>query len=815
MAAQLPSHARVVIIGGGIIGCSIAYHLTKLGWTDVLVLERGELTCGTTWHAAGLVMQLRSNFTMTQLSRYGAELYEKLEAETGQATGFKRNGSLAIARTEGRFTEVKRMASLGHWFGVDVDVVSPAAARDIYPLLDPSRIVGGIFIPGDAQTNPADTTMALAKGATQGGARIFNRTSVTGFKLKNGAVAGVLTDKGDIGCEIAVNCGGIWARQIGRLAGVNVPLYAAEHMYVVTTAMAEVKPDLPVLRDADGYVYVKEDAGKLLVGCFEPVAKPLPLEQLPAGFAFGELPADWEHFELPMTRALEMIPLLERAEIRHFLNGPESFTPDNKFIMGEAPEVRNYFVAAGFNSQGILAGAGAGKAMAEWIVAGKPTMDLSEIDIARFHPFQVNERYLQERTSESLGLLYAMHWPHRQVETARPVRMTPLHDRLAARGACFGETAGWERANWYAPAGMKPQYQYAYGRQNWFAPVGAEHRAVRAGVGIFDLSSFAKYLVQGPDAEKALQWICANDVAVASGKVVYTAMLNARAGIEADITVTRLAEDRYMVVTAAASQTRDYHWLRRNMPADARVYVTDVTAGFGVLSIMGPRSRDLLRRLTGDDLSTAAFPFATAREIDVGYARALALRVSYVGELGWELYLSSEFVPAVFDRLMAEGEDLGVKLAGYHALDSLRCEKGFRHWGHDITPDDTPLEARLTFAVAVDKPGGFLGRDGLLRRKQEGLRRTLVHLTLDDPEALFFHDEPIYRNGEKAGRITSGAFGYTLGRAVGLGYIHHPPGAGSAFIADGRYEIEIAMERTPATCSLAAFYDPAHERMRA
>lgn len=814
MARALPSQARVVVIGGGIIGCSIAYHLTKLGWRDVVVLERGTLTCGTTWHAAGLVMQLRANYTMTQLSRYGTDLYERLEAETGQATGFKRNGSILLARTPERFTEIKRMASLGRCFGVEANVVTPAEVRDLWPLLDPARLVGGVFIPGDGQTNPTDTTTALAKGARAGGAKFIERTKVTGIRKRNGAVAAVETDRGEIACEIAVNCAGIWARDVGSLAGVQVPLYAAEHMYVVTGTIAGVTPDLAVLRDTDGYVYIKEEAGKLLVGSFEPESKPLPMARLPEPFEFGELPEDWEHFEAPMMNAIEMVPVLAEAEIRKFMNGPESFTPDNKFILGEAPELKNFYVAAGFNSQGVLSGAGVGKAMSEWIVEGGPTMDLSELDIARFARFQSNNRYLHDRTRESLGLLYGMHWPHRQVESARPARLTPLHDRLAVHNACFGEAAGWERANWYAPPGMAPAYVYSFGRQNWFDVVAEEHRAVREAVGLFDLSSFAKFMIEGPDAERELQRICANDLAVPVGRVVYTGLLNPRGGFEADLTVTRLAENRYLVVTAAASQTRDFYWLRRNLDAQARVTLTDVTSSYGVLSVMGPRARELIGGLSDANLSNAVFPFASCQEVELGYAQALALRVTYVGELGWELYLPSESMVPVFDLLMEAGQELGLKLAGYHALDSLRSEKGYRHWGHDITPADTPLQAGLGFAVGFGKEADFIGRVALEAQRRAPLTRRLVHFMLEDPGPILLHDEPIYRDGEIVGRITSGAYGYTLGRSVGMGYLEHPAGVDAAFVNAGSYELELACERFPARASLKPFYDPKGERVR-
>ncbi len=810
----IPSQARVVIVGGGIIGCSIAYHLAKLGWRDVVLLEKGHLTSGTTWHAAGLVNQLRASHTLTQLSRYGVGLYERLEAETGQATGFLRKGSMPIARTEARLTEIRRMAALGDCFDVEAYEITPSEVQDLWPPMDVTQIKGAIFIPGDAQVNPVDTTMALAKGARAHGVRIVEETPVTAIRRKHGSVSGVATEQGDIACEYIVNCAGIWAREIGLMAGVNVPLYAAEHMYVVTEPIAGLSNKLPIVRDTDGCIYIKEDAGRLLVGCFEPEAKPLPLDKLPRGAEFIELAEDWDQFEMPMRNALALIPCLKSAPIRQFLNGPESFTPDNKFIMGEAPELRNFFVAAGFNSQGILNAAGAGKVLSEWIVEGQPSIDLAELDIARFGRFQNNRRYLAARTRESLGLLFQMHWPYRQVETARPVRLSPLHARLVEHNACFGEAVGWERANWFAPAGVEARYDYAYDRQNWFDYVRDEHGAVRNTVGLLDMSSFAKYLVQGPDAERELQRICANDVAVPDGKVVYSQLLNRRGGIEADLTVTRLADERYLVVTAAASQSRDFNWIARNLADGARVYLTDVTSGFGVLAVMGPRARKLLSRVSDADFSNQAFPFGTYQEIDVGYARALALRVTYVGELGWELHLPTEFMVPVFDRLFEAGADLGLKLCGMHAMDALRSEKGYRHWGHDITPAETPLEAGLGFAVSFKKTTAFIGRDALERQRETGLTQRLVHVMLEQAEPMMFHDETIYRDGVIAGRITSAAFGYGFERPLGMGYIESgKDGAGDELTKD-HFEVDIAGERVPATISLKPFYDPKSERVR-
>jgi glycine cleavage system T protein len=814
MTEQLPKHARVVIVGGGIIGCSIAYHLTKAGWTDVVLLERAVLTSGTSWHAAGLVMSMRSTHTLTELCRYSSDLYEVLEKETGQATGFRRVGSLPVARTPERFHEIKRTASLAKVFGIQVDVLSPDEVAKLHPLIDKKRVVGGLFIPSDGQTNPVDTTNALAKGARLRGAKIFERVSVTGITQKNGEATGVQTSLGPISCEKLVLCAGLWTRDLARLAGVHVPLYAAEHMYVTTAPIENLESGLPVIRDADGYVYIKEDAGKLVVGSFEPKGKPLSVERLPTGGEFIELTEDWDHFGLPMSNAIELVPRLENAQIRHFMNGPESFTPDNKFILGEAPEVRNLFVAAGFNSQGILSAAGVGRAMADWIISGEPQMDLSEVDIARFARFQVNGRYLHDRIGESLGLLYGMHWPYRQIESARPVRRSALHDRLTARGACFGETAGWERANWYAPTGIEPRYAYAWGRQNWFPHVRDEHMAVRERAGLFDLSSFAKFQIEGRDAEAELQRLCANDISGPVGKITYTQMLNSRGGIEVDCTVTRMSEDRYWVIDAAANQVRTMHWIKRHLTREGRACITDITSSYGVLSLMGPRSREILARLTPANLSNTAFPFATQQQIEVDYALAYAFRVTYVGELGWELYVPAEFMASVFDAVERAGANAGMQLAGYHALNSLRTEKGYRHWGHDISPSDTPYQAGLGFAVALHKPQDFIGRAAIQCQKGVPLPKRLVHVALKDAGPSLFHDEPIYCDGKIVGRVTSGCEGYCLGAAVGMGYIHDPSGVTAESINGRRFEVEIATERFDANVSLRPFFDPSSLRVR-
>jgi glycine cleavage system T protein len=818
---RIPSSADVVIIGGGIVGCSVAYHLARRDCRDVLLLERRQITCGTTWHAAGLVGQLRATHNLTRLAQYTTELYAVLERETGQATGFLQTGSIAVAADESRFEELRRGASMARSFGLEVRILRPAEARERWPLLAADDLVGAVFLPKDGRTNPVDTTQALAKGARRAGVTILENVKVTGIGTSGGRVTGVETEQGEVRAAKVVNCAGMWAREVGGWANVSVPLHAAEHFYIVTQPIAGLAPGLPVLRDADACSYFKEDAGKLLVGWFEPQAKPWGSEGIPEDFAFDQLPADLAHIEPLFASAMHRVPILESAGVQVFFNGPESFTPDDRYLLGESPETRGLYVAAGFNSIGIQSAGGAGKVLADWIVDGHPPFDLWDVDIRRCMPFQRNRRYLRDRTVESLGLLYAMHWPFRQAETARGVRKSTLHDRLAAAGACFGEVAGFERANWFAPKGTEPRYEYSYGRQNWFDASAAEHRAVRERVGLFDQSSFAKFVVRGADAASALNRICANDVDVPVGRVVYTQWLNERGGIEADLTVTREAEDAYLIVTACASQTRDFTWLSGHLPEGARVAAVDVSAAYAVLGLMGPRSRDLLATLTDSDLSSRAFPFGTSQVIDLGYARVRASRITYVGELGYELYIPSEFAQSVFDVIVSAGGDFGLTLAGYHAMNSLRMEKAYRHWGHDIGDEDTPLEAGLQFALAWKKPGGFIGREALLEQRERGVRRALVALALERSDRLLYHNEPIWRDGALVGRITSGMFGHTVGTALGLGYVSNGDASArggapldAAWIAKGAYEVEVAAERVPARVSLRPFYDPSSERVK-
>jgi len=813
--SRLPTQAEIVIIGGGIIGCSVAYHLAKLGKKDVLLLERKKLTCGTTWHAAGLVRTMLYSGNLTRLARHSIELYTRLEKETGQATGLKQNGSISIATNPERWDELRRGASMAKAFGVEAEEISARKAQAMWPLLNIDDVVGAIFFPRDGQTNPADTAMALAKGARMGGVTILEDCKVAGILTKDGRAIGVRTAEGEVKAEVVVNCAGMWARDIGLMAGVDVPLHAAEHFYIVTEPM-ELPPNLPVMRDMDSCAYYKEDAGKLLVGAFEPNAKPWGTDGIPEDFSFDELAEDFEHFQPILEGALHRVPKLAETGIRKFFNGPESFTPDQRYLLGEAPGLKNFYVAAGFNSIGIQSAGGAGMALAEWIVGGHPPFDLWDVDIRRMQPHQNRKTYLRGRVSEALGLLYAMHWPYRQFQTARGIRLTPLYMRLKEHGACFGEVAGWERANWFAPAGVAPKYEYSFGRQNWFSCAGAEVKATREKVGLFDQSTFAKFIVRGTDAERELQRISAADMAVEPEHAVYTQWLNERGGIEADLTVTRLTDDAYMVITAAATALRDLHWLKRNIAGDAKLTIDDVTNAYAVLGVMGPNSRSLLQSLTDVDLANQSFPFGRSREITLGPARLRATRISYMGELGWELYVPSEFAVAVFDALMAADESYGLRLCGMHAMDSLRIEKAYRHWGHDITDEDTPLEAGLGFAVAFDKKAPFIGRDALLRQKQvKKLNKRLVQFALDDPGPLLYHNEPIYRDGALVGRTSSASYGHYLGRAIALGYVHHETGVDADFVAGGRWEIEVGLKRFPARASLRPMYDPTSARMKA
>ncbi len=812
--AGLPKSANVIIIGGGVIGCSIAYHLAKLGFSDVVLLERQQLTSGTTWHAAGLVGQLRPSVNMTKLAKYTSELYRGLEDETGQATGYRQCGSISIATNDERFEELKRGASMAKVFDLEVNVVGVDEIVERYPMVYSDDLLGGIHIPSDGYANAVDITQALAKGARNNGAQIFQNTLVTAIRNDGGKVTGVTTPDGDIDANNVVICGGMWSRDLAAGVGINIPLHACEHYYALFESVEGLDASLPVLRDYDACTYYKYDAGKLLVGAFEPTAKPWGMNGIAEDFCFDEIAGDFDHFEPILHDAMKRIPALQNAGIQKFFCGPESFTPDVRYHIGQTPELRNCYVSAGMNSIGLQSAGGIGKVMSEWIRDGYPPVDLWEVDVRRNMPFQGNRKYLRERVSESLGLLYATHWPFRQYETSRGVRKSAVHDRLVAAGACHGEAFGWERPNWYAPKGVEPKYEYSYGRQNWFEHSAAEHNAVRESVGLFDQSSFAKFRLEGRDAVGVLNNVCANDVDHRPGRLIYTQWLNERGGIEADLTVTRLNEETFLIVTAAETEVRDFAWLKAHIPGDANCVLTNVTSGMGVISIMGPRSRELLQSLTPADMSHAAFPFATSQEIEIAYARVRASRITFVGELGWELYIPTEFMLGVYDEIIAAGSAFDLVHAGYHALNSLRIEKGYRHWSHDITDEDTPLEAGLGFTVKFDKAGGFIGRNALLQQKERGLDKRMLQFKLQDPEPLLYHNEPIWRNDEIVGHITSGAYGHSLGACSGLGYVHVDKTEKSDEILDGNYEIEVAGVRVPADASLRPMFDPKNEKIR-
>lgn len=806
-----PSHARCVIIGGGVIGTSVAYHLAKMGWTDVVLMERKRLTSGTTWHAAGLIAQLRNSPNMTKLAKYSQELYGNLEAETGVSTGFKRCGSITVALTEARREEILRQASMARAFGVEIEEIDAAEVKKRYPHLETGDVTQAVWLPLDGQGDPANIAHALAKGARQNGAKTLEGVKVTGIHRKGPRVTGVdwETETGETGhttCEAVVIASGMWSRDVGLMAGVNIPLQACEHFYIVTEGIDGLG-ELPVLRVPDECAYYKEDAGKILLGAFEPVAKPWGMDGIPESFEFDQLPEDFDHFEPILEKAVERMPMLAEAGIHTFFNGPESFTPDDAYHLGLAPGSDNIWVAAGFNSIGIQSAGGAGSALAQWMESGAKPFDLGDVDISRMQPFQGNKTYLVTRATETLGLLYADHYPYRQKTTARGVRRSPLHHHLVEAGAVMGELAGWERANWFANPGQERDYHYAWSRQNWFENQAAEHRSIRTGVGAYDMSSFGKIRVEGPDACAVLNRICGNDVDVAPGRLVYAQFLNATAGIEADVTVTRLSETAFLVITPAATRLADQTWIERHV-GNAHVTVTDMTAAEATIAVMGPRARDLMALVSPNDMSNEAHPFGTARTIEIGMCHARAHRVTYVGELGWELYVSSEMAGHVFETIMEAGPEVGLKLVGLHAMDSLRIEKAFRHFGHDITCEDHVIDAGLGFAVKTAK-NDFIGREAVLKRKEDGPKSRMLQFKLTDPGPLLFHHEPIVKDGTVVGYLSSGNYGHTLGAAVGLGYVPADMAADTT-----GWEIEVAGTRVGAEASLRPMYDPKSERAK-
>ncbi len=850
-----PARARVVIIGGGVIGTSVAYHLAELGCRDVLLLEQGQLSCGTTWHAAGLVGLLRASESGTRLVQYSTDLYARLEADTGLSAGFRRCGGLIVARTPERLTQLRRTAAAADAFGLAAEMLTPAQARERYPVMATADLEGAIWLPGDGKANPADLTYALAKGARNRGVTIRERVRVTGILSAAGTVTGVRTAAGDVEAEIVINCAGQWAKQVGSWAGVTVPLHSCEHFYVVTEQIDGVHRDLPVLRDPDGYTYFKEEVGGLVVGGFEPDAKPwVSPDELPYPFEFQLLAEDWDHFAPLMEQAQRRIPALGEAGIKKFYNGPESFTPDNQFILGEAPELRNFWVAAGFNSVGIASAGGAGQALASWILTGDPGLDLTAVDIRRFAAFNGNTRWLRDRVGEVLGLHYALPWPNRELATARPFRRSPVHHLLQQAGACFGSRMGWERPNVFAPPRTAPVIEYSWTAPNWLPWSAAEQRAARSDVAVFDQTSFSKFLLTGPGSEQALQWLCTADVAVEPGTVVYTGMLNERGGYESDLTVTRLSADEFLLISSSATTERDKDHILQRMPRGTHAALVNVTSAYAVFGVMGPRSRDLLASLSAADLSDQAFPFGTSQEIDLGYFTVRATRITYVGELGWELYVPAEFAVGVFETLAAAGTGFGLVNAGYYTIESMRLEKGYRAFGRELTPEYNPVEAGLLFACKLRTSVPFLGREAVEKARAEGPWRRLVSVVVDtglargdDPPLRFpggLPPEPrpprvagsegtrlrrapprqrccgaascCCATGCPAGQLTSAAWGETLGCPVGLGYLRDPGGDAVTpeFVRAGYYQVNVGGDLYPAAVGRRPPFDPAGHRAR-
>jgi glycine cleavage system aminomethyltransferase T/glycine/D-amino acid oxidase-like deaminating enzyme len=814
---ELPGSAQVVIVGGGVIGSSVAYHLAKLGWTDVVLIEQSKLTSGTTWHAAGLVVSGgMTSETSAWMAKYTRELYENLEDETELSTGFRPVGYIQTGSTADRIDKLRREADFLRCMGIEREEISPAEVQDMWPLLDTSDMIAGFYTANEGRADPANCAMSLAKGARMGGVRIVEDTAVVGFTMKNGRVIGVQTSRGEVGCEHVVNCGGMWARQIGAMAGVAVPLQAAEHAYMITEQIESVSRDMPILEDPDRYAYYREETGALMLGLFEPLGAPWNVDRIPDDFSFGEIPTDWDRLAPFLELAMERLPILRDVGIRKFFTGPESFTADNGSLMGPAPEVENFWVAAGFNSLGILLGGGAGKIMAHWIAEGAPPVDVTEVDIARIHPFQTTRRFREDRTVELLGRLHSTgSWPHAQPARARDARRSVLHDRMVAAGAQFGESSGWENTEWFAPLGTEIPYVASYRRPGWWEYHEAEHHATRNDVALYDMSSMSNILVEGPDAERILNRLGGNDVAVEPGTCVYTQWMNLGGKILADVTVTRLAEDRYMVVVAEGFQRRVETMLRRAAQVDDRMWITDATSGLTMLSVQGPKSRALLSRITDAELSNEAFPYYTAQQLDLEYALGWAFRMSFVGELGWELYIPAEFALSVYDALVREGEEFDLAHAGMATLESTRTEAGRKDYGLDMENTDSPLEAGLGFAVDFDKPGGFVGRDALLADKEAGPpRRRLVQFLLEGADHLLFGEEPIFRDGKRVGYLRSGNYGHTLGGAMGFGYVESDDGVTPAYVREGSYEIQVAGRLVPAQASLRPMYDPRGERVR-
>jgi sarcosine dehydrogenase len=812
---NLPAQAQIVVIGGGIIGCSTAYHLARDHKADVVLLEQGRLTSGSTWHAAGLVGQLRSSASVTQILKYSVDLYKRLDAETGLATGWKMTGCLRLATNRDRWTEFLRLATTARSFGMEMHMLSPAEVKAMWPLMDVDDLVGGCFLPTDGQASPSDIAQSLAKGARMHGAKLFEGVRVTGFDMEGGRIRAVRTSQGVIACEKVVNCAGQWARQVGAMAGINVPLQPVKHQYIITEAIPGLATDAPTIRDPDRRTYFKEEVGGLVMGGYEPDPQPWTTGDVPDDWEFRLFDDDYDHFEQHMTQAIARVPALAQTGVKQMINGPESFTPDGNFILGPAPQCANMYVGAGFNAFGIASGGGAGWVLAQWVAAGEAPLDLWVVDLRRFSGMHQDRDWVRDRTLEAYGKHYAIGFPHAEYESGRPYIVSPLYERLKSMRAVFGSKLGWERPNWFAPPGTEARDEYSMGRQNWFEAVGDEHRHVREKVGVFDQSSFAKYEVSGRDALAALETICANDVSKPAGRLTYTQLLNSRGGIEADLTVARLAQDRFYIVTGTGFRTHDLAWIREHVPAGLDVAIDDVTEDYGTLSLMGPKARAVLEALCGEAVANDAFPFAHVRELEIAGAKVRALRVTYVGELGWELHVPIGALGTVFDALMQAGRAHDIRPVGYRALESLRLEKGYRAWGSDITPNDTPFEAGLGWAVKLKRNIPFIGREALVEKAAQPLRKSLAGFTLDDPGVVLVGRETILRNGEQVGYLTSGGHGYTLGKAIGYGYVRNPAGVSRDFLLSGTYELVVANERFPASIALEPLYDPQSARVKA
>ena len=814
-----PTQARAVVIGGGIAGCSTAYHLAEMGWKDVVVIERNTVSSGTTWHAAGDVNIIRGSLEPMQIIRNSVKLYTSASEETGQDIGFKHCGLISLATSEARLTDYRRQIALFRSIGGEADVVPPEQVAQLNPFVRNDDILGALHVPEAYRVNPADVAQAVSKAARNRGVTIFENTRITGIETQRAGpmreITAVETDQGRIACETVVLAGGAWSRDIGRLAGVSVPLHAVEHSYLITNKIEGVDDRLPISRDPDAYIYSREEVGGFLIGFFEPGAKPLSKEQLPDEFSFASLPEDWDHLEPHIAKAINRYPALESTGVKLLFTGPESFTPDGAFLMGPAPDVRGLYALTGMNSSGIAMSGGAAKALAEWIDSGEPTIDVTGFDIRRFPRPLGNTAWLRERMKELPSWLFEVNLPRREHKYARNLRLSPFHTRFETAGAQFGQAAGWERPNWFAPTGQGIDSPLTFKRPGWFDAVAEEHKAARESVALFERTPMAKILVEGPDAEGLLQKVCANDVSGADGRLIYTAMLNSKGGFESDVTITRLAGDRFLIITGANEGVRDQDHLARHAAESDRVTIIDVTSAYAGLALSGPKARDLLSRVSESDLSDDAFPYLSAQEIWVGRGLAWALRVSYAGELGWELFIPTEAAAAIYDSIVEAGADFGLTHAGTYASNTLRMEKGFRAWGHDITQVETPLEAGLGFAVSFDKEVPFIGRDALLRQRDEGVRQRLVMFTMDEAEIWPVVREPIRRDGEVVGHLTSAGYGYSVGKMVAMGFVRNGGDPVDAdFVNSGSYDIDIAGDRIPAEASLAAPYDPKGARAR-